>query len=234
MGETPSSRVRGSGAPGLALVGGRLSWRDAHGILVGALLVSQNLSGFVCPCRSYSKSYLSFAFPLVGPCPKSPFRCETSGYAGAGHRALVSEGVSPQDPPSCTRHTVTTSLGASRWEKRVDPRGRYYYVDHNTRTTTWQRPTAEYVRNYEQWQSQRNQLQGAMQQFSQRFLYQVRAGRAGGEGLTWLSRWSRWGLPGSHGAGDGACWAAWGLCELRAVPGWSPQTPQLPAEAVGE
>ncbi|MGH0134882.1 UNVERIFIED_CONTAM: hypothetical protein FKN15_067580 [Acipenser sinensis] len=59
-----------------------------------------------------------------------------------------------------------------KWEKRVDQRGRYYYVDHNTRTTTWQRPTAETVRNYEQWQSQRNQLQGAMQQFSQRFLYQ--------------------------------------------------------------
>ncbi|XP_007442035.1 NEDD4-like E3 ubiquitin-protein ligase WWP2 isoform X1 [Python bivittatus] len=58
------------------------------------------------------------------------------------------------------------------WEKRVDPRGRCYFVDHNTRTTTWQRPTAEYVRTYEQWQSQRNQLQGAMQQFSQRFLYQ--------------------------------------------------------------
>lgn len=67
----------------------------------------------------------------------------------------------------------------------MDPRGRYYYVDHNTRTTTWQRPTAEYVRNYEQWQSQRSQLQGAMQQFSQRFLYQVRAGgwvAAGGSG----------------------------------------------------
>ncbi|XP_055993235.1 NEDD4-like E3 ubiquitin-protein ligase WWP2 [Sorex fumeus] len=58
------------------------------------------------------------------------------------------------------------------WEKRTDPRGRFYYVDHNTRTTTWQRPTAEYVRNYEQWQSQRSQLQGAMQHFSQRFLYQ--------------------------------------------------------------
>uniref|UniRef100_A0A673IT12 E3 ubiquitin-protein ligase n=1 Tax=Sinocyclocheilus rhinocerous TaxID=307959 RepID=A0A673IT12_9TELE len=50
------------------------------------------------------------------------------------------------------------------WEKRVDQRGRFYYVDHNTRTTTWQRPTAESVRNYEQWQSQRSQLQGAMQQ----------------------------------------------------------------------
>ncbi|KAM6946380.1 NEDD4-like E3 ubiquitin-protein ligase WWP2 [Aplochiton taeniatus] len=59
------------------------------------------------------------------------------------------------------------------WEKRVDQRGRFYYVDHNTRTTTWQRPTAESVRNYEQWQSQRNQLQGAMHQFSQRFLYQA-------------------------------------------------------------
>uniref|UniRef100_A0A671XSS1 E3 ubiquitin-protein ligase n=1 Tax=Sparus aurata TaxID=8175 RepID=A0A671XSS1_SPAAU len=59
------------------------------------------------------------------------------------------------------------------WEKRVDQRGRYYYVDHNTRTTTWQRPTAESVRNYQQWQSQRSQLQGAMHQFSQRFLYQV-------------------------------------------------------------
>lgn len=26
------------------------------------------------------------------------------------------------------------------WERRVDPQNRPYYVDHNTRTTTWQRP----------------------------------------------------------------------------------------------
>lgn len=58
------------------------------------------------------------------------------------------------------------------WEKRVDQRGRFYYVDHNTRTTTWQRPTAESVRNFEQWQNQRSQLQGAMQHFNQRYLYQ--------------------------------------------------------------
>ncbi|XP_036088655.1 NEDD4-like E3 ubiquitin-protein ligase WWP1 isoform X3 [Rousettus aegyptiacus] len=57
------------------------------------------------------------------------------------------------------------------WERRVDDRGRVYYVDHNTRTTTWQRPTVESVRNFEQWQSQRSQLQGAMQQFNQRYLY---------------------------------------------------------------
>uniref|UniRef100_A0A3B3T4X8 E3 ubiquitin-protein ligase n=1 Tax=Paramormyrops kingsleyae TaxID=1676925 RepID=A0A3B3T4X8_9TELE len=60
----------------------------------------------------------------------------------------------------------------SGWERRVDDRGRMYYVDHNTRTTTWQRPTMESVRNFEQWQSQRShQLQGAMHQFNQRYLY---------------------------------------------------------------
>ncbi|XP_030069144.1 E3 ubiquitin-protein ligase Itchy homolog isoform X2 [Microcaecilia unicolor] len=57
------------------------------------------------------------------------------------------------------------------WERRVDNMGRIYYVDHITRTTTWQRPTLESVRNYEQWQLQRNQLQGAMQQFNQRFIF---------------------------------------------------------------
>uniref|UniRef100_A0A8C5CCQ5 E3 ubiquitin-protein ligase n=1 Tax=Gadus morhua TaxID=8049 RepID=A0A8C5CCQ5_GADMO len=60
------------------------------------------------------------------------------------------------------------------WERRVDPMGRVYYVDHMTRTTTWQRPTQESVRNFEEWQHQRSQLQGAMQQFNQRFIYGVR------------------------------------------------------------
>ncbi|KAA0724098.1 NEDD4-like E3 ubiquitin-protein ligase WWP2 [Triplophysa tibetana] len=71
------------------------------------------------------------------------------------------------------------------WEKRVDLRGRFYYVDHNTRTTTWQRPTAESVRNYEQWQSQRNQLQGAMQQFNQRYLYQSKRQRMNKGAFVW-------------------------------------------------
>uniref|UniRef100_A0A8C6WY03 E3 ubiquitin-protein ligase n=1 Tax=Neogobius melanostomus TaxID=47308 RepID=A0A8C6WY03_9GOBI len=56
------------------------------------------------------------------------------------------------------------------WERRLDPMGRVYFVDHISRTTTWQRPTMETVRNYEQWQQQRSQLQGAMQQFNQRFM----------------------------------------------------------------
>uniref|UniRef100_A0A8C7TUM6 E3 ubiquitin-protein ligase n=1 Tax=Oncorhynchus mykiss TaxID=8022 RepID=A0A8C7TUM6_ONCMY len=71
----------------------------------------------------------------------------------------------------------------SGWERRVDPMGRVYFVDHITRTTTWQRPTMETVRNYEQWQHQRNQLQGAMQQFNQRFIFGV-------NGVSGNSDWS--------------------------------------------
>ncbi|XP_029012321.1 E3 ubiquitin-protein ligase Itchy isoform X2 [Betta splendens] len=56
------------------------------------------------------------------------------------------------------------------WERRVDQLGRVYFVDHISRTTTWQRPTMETMRYYEQWQNHRSQLQGAMQQFNQRFI----------------------------------------------------------------
>lgn len=61
-----------------------------------------------------------------------------------------------------------------RWERRTDSRGRTYYVDHNTRTTTWQRPTAETVRNFENWQMQnRALLNTERQNFQQRFLLPV-------------------------------------------------------------
>jgi E3 ubiquitin-protein ligase NEDD4 len=33
------------------------------------------------------------------------------------------------------------------WERRIDPLGRTYYVDHNSRTTTWTRPTASQAEN---------------------------------------------------------------------------------------
>lgn len=54
------------------------------------------------------------------------------------------------------------------WEMRRDARGRVYYVDHNTRTTTWQRPNSERLEHYQQWQGQRVHI---VQQGNQRFLY---------------------------------------------------------------
>lgn len=44
------------------------------------------------------------------------------------------------------------------WELRRDTRGRVYYVDHNTRTTTWQRPNPERLQHYQQWQGQRQHI----------------------------------------------------------------------------
>ncbi len=51
---------------------------------------------------------------------------------------------------------------------RRDPRGRVYYVDHNTRTTTWQRPNTERLQNFASWQGERAQV---LQMKNQRFLY---------------------------------------------------------------
>lgn len=59
----------------------------------------------------------------------------------------------------------------SRWERRVDNRGRVYYVDHNSRTTTWQRPTTDIISNYNQWDSWRNQRNMALENLQNRFLF---------------------------------------------------------------
>uniref|UniRef100_A0A8I3WJ56 E3 ubiquitin-protein ligase n=1 Tax=Callithrix jacchus TaxID=9483 RepID=A0A8I3WJ56_CALJA len=94
-----------------------------------------------------------------------------SGSSSAFEAAKSRQPDGCMDPVRQQSGNANTETLPSGWERRVDDRGRVYYVDHNTRTTTWQRPTMESVRNFEQWQSQRNQLQGAMQQFNQRYLY---------------------------------------------------------------
>lgn len=38
-------------------------------------------------------------------------------------------------------------LNKLSWEERRDQHNRVYYVDHNTRTTTWKRPTQAIVAN---------------------------------------------------------------------------------------
>ncbi|XP_037550223.1 NEDD4-like E3 ubiquitin-protein ligase WWP1 [Nematolebias whitei] len=131
------------------------------------------------------------------PAPGEP---SAAGAVGDSSAAVTTDGVKPRQPvPNAAasdplppgweqrkdphgrtyyvdHNTRTTTWERPQplppgWERRVDDRGRIYYVDHNTRTTTWQRPTMESVRNFEQWQSQRSQLQGAMHQFNQRYLY---------------------------------------------------------------
>ncbi|MEQ2184777.1 hypothetical protein GOODEAATRI_011589, partial [Goodea atripinnis] len=52
-----------------------------------------------------------------------------------------------RDPPGLLPQLLADQL---LHQRRVDQMGRVYFVDHITRTTTWQRPTVETVRNYEQ------------------------------------------------------------------------------------
>ncbi|KIJ69476.1 hypothetical protein HYDPIDRAFT_179279 [Hydnomerulius pinastri MD-312] len=53
------------------------------------------------------------------------------------------------------------------WERRIDPLGRTYYVDHNTRTTTWNRPSANQTVNNNNQDSETN---AARDQHSRRIL----------------------------------------------------------------
>ncbi|KAF9451197.1 HECT-domain-containing protein [Macrolepiota fuliginosa MF-IS2] len=53
------------------------------------------------------------------------------------------------------------------WERRIDPLGRTYYVDHNTRTTTWNRPSPNAAVNSS---TQDTETNAARDQHSRRIL----------------------------------------------------------------
>ncbi|KAI9511320.1 HECT-domain-containing protein [Russula earlei] len=53
------------------------------------------------------------------------------------------------------------------WERRIDPLGRTYYVDHNTRSTTWNRPSPNQAANHH---AQEGETNAARDQHSRRIL----------------------------------------------------------------
>jgi E3 ubiquitin-protein ligase NEDD4 len=53
------------------------------------------------------------------------------------------------------------------WERRIDPLGRTYYVDHNTRSTTWTRPSGDQTVNNN---AQEGETNAARDQHSRRIL----------------------------------------------------------------
>ncbi|KAJ8330447.1 hypothetical protein BDV3_003077 [Batrachochytrium dendrobatidis] len=64
---------------------------------------------------------------------------EESAMSNASMSASVSAAALPTD---ASPQAATASLGPlpAGWEQRVTPEGRSYFVDHNTRTTTWLDP----------------------------------------------------------------------------------------------
>ena len=57
------------------------------------------------------------------------------------------------------------------WERRVDNRGRVYYVDHNSRTTTWQRPSTDLLQNVQNWQQWNTNRTQAFENLQSRTLF---------------------------------------------------------------
>jgi E3 ubiquitin-protein ligase NEDD4 len=53
------------------------------------------------------------------------------------------------------------------WERRIDPLGRTYYVDHNSRSTTWNRPSASQAVNTN---AQEGETNAARDQHNRRIL----------------------------------------------------------------
>ena len=46
-----------------------------------------------------------------------------------------------------------------------------YYVDHNTRTTTWQRPNQDMISNLNNWHQWRQMRSTQLEQLAHRFLF---------------------------------------------------------------
>ena len=67
--------------------------------------------------------------------------------APIGAPAAATPATATPAPTTAVTVAAAAAVGAgdalpAGWEQRTDNRGRVYYVDHNTRTTSWARPTA--------------------------------------------------------------------------------------------
>ncbi|KAI0792919.1 HECT-domain-containing protein [Abortiporus biennis] len=101
--------------------------------------------------------------PNPAPAPAEPERTQASPQAPAATRPVSNSGsTAPAVPAPQTTNANANAQAASAnnaqmrnfnphedqygplplgWERRIDPLGRTYYVDHNTRSTTWNRPS---------------------------------------------------------------------------------------------
>ncbi|TFY62825.1 hypothetical protein EVJ58_g3620 [Rhodofomes roseus] len=96
--------------------------------------------------------------------------------------AITAESQVPATSPSAAGHAASNNNAQLRnfnphvdqygplpdgWERRIDPLGRTYYVDHNTRTTTWNRPSSSQRANTH---AQDGQTNAARDQHNRRIL----------------------------------------------------------------
>ena len=109
-------------------------------------------------------AHVSMPTPHVAPSTTETESPQTSSrpVSSAGTAITPTQVTPTTTNASATAQTASNNNAATRnfnphedqygplpegWERRIDPLGRTYYVDHNTRTTTWNRPSANQTVN---------------------------------------------------------------------------------------
>lgn len=116
----------------------------------------------------------SSGIPDLDQSPSQPTRPVSSGGTGtlaATQPANAAVAATPSGPTNQQRNfnPNVDQFGPlpPGWERRIDPLARTYYVDHNTRTTTWNRPSPDQSVNTNNQDSETN---AARDQHSRRVL----------------------------------------------------------------
>ncbi|KAJ7285623.1 hypothetical protein C8J57DRAFT_1285369 [Mycena rebaudengoi] len=117
------------------------------------------------------------AAPPQSPSDSRPTSTVGTSPASAAQPALSApQGAPPTSPGTSTQNAQMRNFNPNEdqygplptgWERRIDPLGRTYYVDHNTRTTTWNRPSASAAANTN---AQDNETNAAREQHGRRIL----------------------------------------------------------------
>ena len=95
--------------------------------------------------------------------PQNPTRPSAPGIVSPGH-AVASNNSAHHNFNATEDQYGPLPPG---WERRIDPLGRTYYVDHNTRSTTWNRPSPNQAVNHH---TQEGETNAARDQHSRRIL----------------------------------------------------------------
>ncbi|XP_062984279.1 E3 ubiquitin-protein ligase NEDD4-like isoform X13 [Elgaria multicarinata webbii] len=89
--------------------------------------------------RSLSSPTVTLSAPLEGLAKDSPVRRAV--------KDTLSNPQSPQPSPYNSpkpQHKLTQSFLPPGWEMRIAPNGRPFFIDHNTKTTTWEDPRLKF------------------------------------------------------------------------------------------
>lgn len=130
----------------------------------GALAPSQMAAARASPVPSRTPTVSAPSAPEV-----------RSSAAALNGNAGPPNGPTPSRPPGFSSFEDSQGRLPAGWERREDNIGRTYYVDHNTRSTTWNRPSTQYNANEQRSQMEAN-MQAERQRHQNRMLPEDRTG----------------------------------------------------------